>query len=60
MSRRSRGGVAKVLTAEDPELLILYSLVFLHGAGRAFHGPALHAIVPNIVPRKVLDSASAG
>ena len=52
-------GIAQVLIGEDPELLILYSLVFLHGAGRAFHGPALHAIVPNIVPRKVLDRAIA-
>ncbi len=52
-------GIAQVLTVEDPGLLILYSLVFLHGAGRAFHGPALHAIVPNIVPRNALDRAIA-
>ena len=52
-------GIAQILIREDPELLMLYSLVFLHGAGRAFHGPALHAIVPNIVQRKVLDRAIA-
>ena len=52
-------GIAQILTQEDPDLLTLYVLVFVHGAGRAFHGPALHAIVPNIVPREVLDRAIA-
>lgn len=52
-------GIAQILTQEDPDLLTLYGLVFVHGAGRAFHGPALHAIVPNIVPREVLDRAIA-
>ena len=52
-------GIAQILTQEDPNLLTLYGLVFVHGAGRAFHGPALHAIVPNIVPREVLDRAIA-
>ena len=41
------------------DLFILYGLIFLHGTGRAFHGPALHAIVPNIVSRKLLDRAIA-
>ena len=52
-------GIAQILTQEDPDLLTLYGFVFVHGAGRAFHGPALHAIVPNIVPREVLDRAIA-
>ena len=52
-------GIAQILTQEDPDLPTLYGLVFMHGAGRAFHGPALHAIVPNIVPREVLDRAIA-
>ena len=52
-------GIAQILTQGDPDLPTLYVLVFLHGAGRAFHGPALHAIVPNIVPREVLDRAIA-
>ena len=52
-------GIAQILTQEDPDLLTLYGLVFVHGAGLAFHGPALHAIVPNIVPREVLDRAIA-
>ena len=52
-------GIAQILTQGDPDLPTLYVLVFVHGAGRAFHGPALHAIVPNIVPREVLDRAIA-
>ena len=52
-------GIAHILTQGDPDLPTLYVRVFVHGAGRAFHGPALHAIVPNIVPRKVLDRAIA-
>ena len=52
-------GIAQILTQEDPDLLTLYGFVFVHGAGRAFHGPALHAIVPNIVSREVLDRAIA-
>ncbi|MGB1849219.1 MAG: MFS transporter, partial [Litorivicinaceae bacterium] len=52
-------GIAQILTQGDPDLPTLYVLVFMHGAGRAFHGPALHAIVPNIVPREVLDRAIA-
>ena len=52
-------GIAQILTQGDPDLPTLYGLVFVHGAGRAFHGPALHAIVPNIVPREVLDRAIA-
>jgi len=52
-------GIAKILTQEDPDLLTLYGFVFVHGAGRAYHGPALHAIVPNIVSREVLDRAIA-
>ncbi len=52
-------GIAQVLTQENPDRFILYGLIFLHGTGRAFHGPALHAIVPNIVSRKLLDRAIA-
>ncbi|MDC0882455.1 MFS transporter [Litorivicinus sp.] len=52
-------GISQIFSQENPELLTLYALVFLHGAGRAFHGPGLHAIVPTIVPRQVLDRAIA-
>ena len=52
-------GISQIFAQENLELLTLYASVFLHGAGRAFHGPALHAIVPNIVPRQVLDRAIA-
>ncbi|MBU24967.1 MAG: MFS transporter [Gammaproteobacteria bacterium] len=51
--------IGQVLTQEKPDFFILYGLIFLHGAGRAFHGPALHAIVPNIVSPNLLDRAIA-
>ncbi len=52
-------GIAAVMQKPDPDLWLLYALVALHGAGRAFHGPALQAIVPNIVHTSVLDRAVA-
>lgn len=52
-------GIAWVMASPAPDLLMLYALVALHGSGRAFHGPALQAIVPNIVHESVLDRAVA-
>ncbi len=52
-------GIARILIKEDPDLFVLFGLIFLHGTGRAFHGPALHAIVPNIVSPKLLNRAIA-
>ena len=52
-------GIARILIKEDPDLFALYGLIFLHGIGRTFHGPALHAILPNIVSPELLDRAIA-
>lgn len=52
-------GIAWAMQTPDPDLWALYALVAMHGAGRAFHGPALQAIVPNIVHTTVLDRAVA-
>ena len=40
-------------------LTILYSIAALLGVARAFAGPALSALAPNIVPRKILPNAIA-
>lgn len=52
-------GIAWVMIEPEPNLIWLYALVALHGSGRAFHAPALQAIVPNIVHESVLDRAVA-
>ncbi len=52
-------GIAWVMQAPNPDLIWVYGLVALHGAGRAFHAPALQAIVPNVVLSSVLDRAVA-
>jgi MFS family permease len=40
-------------------LLALYSVAALLGVGRAFAGPALSALAPNLVPREILPRAIA-
>jgi MFS family permease len=41
------------------DLFILYSVAFLLGIARAFSGPALGALAPNLVPRGSLPNAIA-
>jgi MFS family permease len=41
------------------DLFILYAVAFLLGIARAFSGPALGALAPNLVPRESLPSAIA-
>ena len=38
---------------------LIFTLLFLHGCARAFFGPALQAILPNIVSREALSRAVA-
>ncbi len=52
-------GIAMLMVDPEPTLWLVYALVCLHGTGRAFHGPALQAIVPNIVHTDVLDRGVA-
>lgn len=52
-------GIAWVMHKPEPDLFWVYALVALHGSARAFHAPALQAIVPNIVHESVLDRAVA-
>jgi MFS family permease len=52
-------GIAYVFHEDQLELAWLYCFIFIHGIGRAFHGPALHAIIPSLVNRSFLDRAIA-
>ena len=45
--------------ADAVSLLLLFSVAFLLGIARAFSGPALGALAPNLVPREVLPHAIA-
>ncbi len=45
--------------AETIDLFILYSVAFMLGIARAFSGPALGALAPNLVPRESLPNAIA-
>jgi MFS family permease len=42
-----------------PSLTVLFSVAFLTGIARAFSGPALGALAPNLVPAKTLPRAIA-
>lgn len=52
-------GLAVSLAAGEINRLVVFSLLFLHGAARAFFSPALQAILPNIVPGASLSRAVA-
>jgi MFS family permease len=53
-------GLLAILTlAETLTLPILFALAAAHGAARAFNGPALSAIAPNVVPNRLLPKAIA-
>ena len=45
-------GIAQILTQGDPDLPTLYVLAFVHGAGRAFHGPASVSYTHLTLPTK--------
>ena len=45
--------------ADTMSLTVLFSVAFLLGIARAFSGPALGALAPNLVPREVLPNAIA-
>ncbi len=53
------GALAYATWAGTVGLLILYSVAFLLGIARAFSGPALGALAPNLVPRESLPNAIA-
>jgi MFS family permease len=42
-----------------PSLELLFAVAFLTGIARAFSGPALGALAPNLVPREILPKAIA-
>jgi len=49
-----------IATANDAlSLPLLFALAAAHGSARVFHGPALSAIAPNIVPPTLLPKAIA-
>jgi MFS family permease len=51
--------LAILTLAETLTLPILFALAAAHGAARAFNGPALSAIAPNVVPNRLLPKAIA-
>lgn len=51
--------LAYATSAGTVDLFILYSVAFLLGVARAFSGPALGALAPNLVPRESLPNAIA-
>jgi MFS family permease len=53
------GVLAWATAAGAVSLLLLFSIAFLLGIARAFSGPALGALAPNLVPREVLPNAIA-
>lgn len=41
------------------QLLFIYGAAFISGVGRSLNGPAIHALVPRIVPREFLKISAA-
>jgi MFS family permease len=53
------GLLAAATAAGTMSLPILFAIAFLIGIARAFSGPALSALAPNLVPREILPNAIA-
>ncbi|GAB3376142.1 MFS transporter [Spongiibacter taiwanensis] len=52
-------GLAVSLTGGEVDRVVIFGLLFLNGCARAFFGPALQAVLPNIVHREHLSRAVA-
>ena len=48
-----------VMLADSLNVTLVFGLLFLHGATKAFYTPAQQAIIPNIVPEDMLSRAVA-
>lgn len=53
------GALAAFTWADALSLPILFAVAVLLGIARAFNGPALSALAPNLVPKKILPNAIA-
>ncbi|MEO7564185.1 MAG: MFS transporter [Sphingomicrobium sp.] len=53
------GALAWYAASGTTTLMVLYAVAALLGVARAFAGPALGALAPNLVPRKILPRAIA-
>jgi len=51
--------ITSVMLAEVLNVTLLFGLLFLHGATKAFYTPAQQAIIPNIVPEDFVSRAVA-
>jgi MFS family permease len=59
----ARGAAVAILAVlaitETVELWHIFAIALVHGAGRAFEGPAAGAIIPDLVPKSQLVQANA-